>query len=239
MKTLPALAALVAGAVALSAAFVVTHSLMTEAPTQATQGAADLPWQIDVLPDGSSRVMGMTLGTADRASRLGDARTRWGDKMTVAIVAAPGEVGTLEAFVDPLHAGFITGKLVISAALDDNAITAMKARAAKVEFMDSTTRRFTLDATDLAVALAAPITALGFIPQANLDEQVIASRFGTPAERHQVNDDLAHFLYPDKGLDIALSAKGKELLQYVAPSEFEARLRAPLLKAPSASAPTP
>lgn len=236
MKTLPALAALVGGALALSAVLVLTHNLMTDAPDAAS---ADLPWQIEVQADGSSRVMGLTLGPDGHGSRLGDARARWGDKMTVAIIAAPNETGTLEAFVDPLQAGFITGKLVITASLPADQIQAMKARAAKVEFMDSTTRQFTLSAADLTAALDAPITSLGFIPQANLDEQIIANRFGPAAERRRVNDDLEHFLYPDKGLDIALSAKGKELLQYVAPAEFDARLRAPLLSAPAASAPTP
>ena len=40
---------------------------------------------------------------------------------------------------------------------------------------------------------------------------------------------LEHFLYPDKGLDLVLDSKGKEVLQYVAPADF-ARLRAPLGK---------
>lgn len=239
MKTLPALAALVGGALALSAVLVLTHNLMTDAPDATSAGPADLPWQIEPQADGSSRVMGLTLAPDGRGSRLGDARARWGDKMTVAIVAAPNETGTLEAFVDPLQAGFITGKLVITASLPADQIQAMKARAAKVEFMDSTTRQFTLSAADLTAALDAPITGLGFIPQANLDAQIIANRFGPAAERRRVNDDLEHFLYPDKGLDIALSVKGKELLQYVAPAEFDARLRAPLLSAPAASAPTP
>ena len=48
---------------------------------------------------------------------------------------------------------------------------------------------------------------------------------------------VEHWLYPERGLAIALDAKGRELLQYVAPAEFERRLRAPLLKASPAAGP--
>jgi hypothetical protein len=37
-----------------------------------------------------------------------------------------------------------------------------------------------------------------------------------------------HLLYPPLGLDVVVDGDGKELLQYVAPRDFE-RLRAPLL----------
>ena len=62
-----------------------------------------------------------------------------------------------------------------------------------------------------------------------MDEAIILQRFGTPAERIRQGETLEHFLYPDKGLDLVLDSKGKEVLQYVAPADF-ARLRAPLGK---------
>ena len=202
--------------------------------THADEGM--LPWQIEVLRNGSSMVMGLTLAHDGSGSTLQQAFDQWGEAMQVAIVAAPGEAGTLEAFVDPARAGFINGKAVITAHLPADQIQAMRERAPKAEFMESTTRKYTLAPEDFQAAMQAPITALSFIPQANLDEATIVSRFGPPAERVQGQGHLVHFLYPGKGLDIALDAEGKELLQYVAPAAFEERLRAPLM-ARRASAP--
>lgn len=196
---------------------------------------ATLPWQIEVLRDGSSVVMGLTLSHDGRGSTLQAARDQWGEAMQVAIVAAPGEDGTLEAFVDPAAAGFINGKAVLTAALPADQIKAMRERAIKVDFMESTTRKYTLAPEDLQAAMQAPLTALSFIPQANLDEATIEARFGKPAERVKRSETVTHHLYPGKGLDIALDTKGKELLQYVPPAWFEQRLRAPLL---AASAPS-
>ena len=196
----------------------------------------DMPWQVSALPGGGSQVLGLTLGEASPGrSTLGDVLQRWGDKVQVAIVAAPNESGTLEAYVDPMQAGFISGKAIITAHLPPEVIQGMRERATKTEYMGGTTRKATLSSAALAEALQAPVTAVSFIPAANLDEDIILSRFGQPAQRVRSNGHLEHFLYPEKGLDLALDSEGKELLQYVAPAEFE-RLRQPLLAA-AASAP--
>jgi hypothetical protein len=219
--------ALAVAALAISALLIGGRTLFGHAPDTPGAQAPTLPWQIDTLPDGGSKVMGLKLGHGAQASTLADARQRWGQDMQVAIIAAPGENGTLEAFVDPAQAGFISGKLVITAQLPADIIQGMRERALKGEFMESTTRKFVLSPEDMKQALSAPITAMSFIPQANLDEDMIVARFGKPAERVRSNGHLEHFLYPDKGLDLALDSQGKELLQYVAPADFN-RLRQPL-----------
>lgn len=233
---------LIAGAVALSLAagtvIVFGHSLFGPAPApdsaQADRTGIPLPWQITAHPDGSSQALGLTLGTDTGGSTLGDARQRFGVDTQIAIIAAPGEDGTLEAFVDPAQAGFIAGKLVITAELPAATLRAMRERAPKAEFMESTTRKYRLHPDDEAQALRARIVALSFIPQAGLDADIVLARFGQPAQRVRSNGHLEHFLYPERGLDVILDTEGKELLQYVAPRNFQ-RLRAPLLAASAAA----
>lgn len=245
MKTFWTISGLVAAALAVSAVLVVAHDAFTdpaspEAQQAAQQAAQDLPWRIATQADGSSRVMGLALAEPGQGSTLADAHARWGDKMTVAVIAASNEVGSLEAFVDPMQAGFIGGKLVITAQATPEQIDTFKRNTQDVSFMESTTRQFKLSGDALQQALRAPILALGFIPQANLDEATVVARFGEPAERVKVSEELTHLLYPSLGLDIALSTQGKELLQYVAPAAFDSRLRAPLMLSagsPPASAP--
>ena len=185
------------------------------------------PWQVTVNPDGSSQALGFTLGT----STLADVRQRHGVDVQIAIVAAPGEDGTLEAYVDPAPAGLIAGKLVVTAALPAEALGTMRARSPKSQFMGSTTRKYALTAADEAQALNARITSLAFIPQASLDAEVVLARFGKPAERLRSNAHQEHFLYPAQGMDVIVDSEGKELIQYVAPRDF-ARLRQPLKAAP-------
>jgi hypothetical protein len=233
MNKVAILAGMVAGSLLLGTLVVVGGDMM-KAPLPAPSGssgvtaASGLPWQIEVRPDGSSRVMGLTLSAGRDASTLGDVRQRFGAEVQVAIIASPGEAGSLEAFVDPAQAGFVSGKLVVTAQVEPAALQGMRERAVKSDFMESATRKYTLAADDLAVALQSPIVSLSFIPQARLDAEAILARFGPPARRVQSNGHLEHFLYPEKGLDVILDSEGKELLQYVAPAHFE-RLTAPLV----------
>lgn len=240
MKQIWIVSGLVVAALGASALIVGGRALFGDEPAPAT-ATQDMPWQVTALPGGGSRVLGLTLSPtlgapAPGGSTLGDVQQRWGESVQIAIVAAPNETGNLEAYVDPMQAGFINGKAIITAHLPPDVIRGMRERATKTEYMGGTTRKATLSSADLAEALKAPVTAVSFIPAANLDEEIILTRFGQPAQRVRSNGHLEHFLYPDKGLDLALDSEGKELLQYVAPAEFE-RLRQPLLNAASASAP--
>jgi hypothetical protein len=103
----------------------------------------------------------------------------------------------------------------------------MRERAAKTDHLETGIRRFILNEADRQRAENLPLAGIVFIPAASLDEAIILQRFGAPAERIPQGETLEHFLYPDKGLDVVLDRKGKEVLQYVAPADF-ARLRAPL-----------
>jgi hypothetical protein len=182
-----------------------------------------MPWQIETLPGGESRVFDLTLGR----STLAEAKARFGNEIQLALVAEPDEDGNVEGYYESVTAGFVAGKLIITAELPKDVIEGMRERAPKTEYMQSTTRKARLADADLAVALAAPIRGMAFIPSAQLDEAIVFERFGQPAERIRVNEHVEHLLYPAKGLDLVLDSKGKELLQYVAPARFEA-LRTPL-----------
>lgn len=189
-------------------------------PVAPTQG---MPWQIEKLADGGTRVFGLVPGR----STFDEARRKFGGEPQVALVIAPDESGSLEAYFDNVATGPITGRMVLTLASTPEQRAGMLQRARKAEYMKSTTRQIELGETDLAYAITATVEAIVFIPAANLDEQIVLQRFGAPAERIRSDEFREHFLYPDKGLDLQLDAKGKEVLQYVAPRDF-ARLREPL-----------
>lgn len=208
---------------ALIIAILFAPMLLSPTPDNRTgQAVTGLPWQIEVLADGRSRVFELTIG----ASTLGDAQKRYDDG-ELALVAAPGEADSLELYLDTVTAGAVTGKMILTAELAADTLAAMRQRATKTEYMQSVTRKSALADRDLPAARAAAIRAISFVPSINLDEAMIIQRFGQPAERIRTSEKTEHFLYPDRGLDIVLDSERKELLQYVAPRDFS-RLREPL-----------
>lgn len=189
---------------------------------ETTQG---LPWQIERLDDGRTRVFGLVPGS----STLDEARRALAAEPEVALLIAENDTvaGALEAYIETLSIGPLTGKMILTLESTQAQREAMLGRAKKAEYMKSTTKRITLGEEDMAAAMKTRIAAVTFIPGAQLDEAIVLQRFGTPAERLRTSEYAEHFLYPEKGLDLQLDTKGKELLQYVAPAEFQ-RLVAPL-----------
>jgi hypothetical protein len=208
---------------AIIVAIVFAPMVLSPAPDNGTGPAVTgLPWQIEVTPDGNTKIFGLTLGT----STVNDARTRFGEG-ELAVVAAPDEPASLELYFNDVTLGIVTGKLIITGNVAADALENMKQRAAKTAYMNSNAKKSALADEDVPAALAAPIRAISLVPTINLDAAMVVQRFGQPAERLRTTEHTEHFLYPDRGLDVVLDSEGKELLQYVAPRDF-AHLREPL-----------
>lgn len=219
----------IAVAVALTLLAVLTAQVLLAPKPEPGTGPAighGLPWQVELPAPGASRVFGLTLG-GTAPSTLADARTLSAEAPNFALLAPSGQPLALEAYFESAAIGPLAGKLVLSIAAGAAELEAMRERAAKTDHLETGVRRFTLVEADRQRAERLPLAGIVFIPAASLDEAVILQRFGPPAERIRQGETLEHFLYPARGLDVVLDAKGKEVLQYVAPADF-ARLRAPL-----------
>lgn len=182
-----------------------------------SETVSGLPWQIEIQPDGSTQVFGLHLGT----SRLVDAYNILGNDMELAVIAATEEVGMLEMYYGHYKAGLLSGKLVLQTHASEQNIQRWRDNAVRSEYMASgLAKKYILSENDLTQALEEVITGLTFIPAVNLDEAVILARFGEPDKRIQLAG-VSHYLYPAKGLDIALHENAKEVLQYIAPDAFQ------------------
>ena len=182
-----------------------------------TETLSGLPWQIEMLPDGSTQVFGLNIGV----STLSDALDVLGSDMELAIIAASDEAGSLEMYYGHYRAGLLSGKLVLQTRADDKKIKRWRDNAVASEYMASgQAKKYILLPADLTRVLEETIIGLTFIPVANLDEEIILARFGEPVQRIE-SAGVTHYLYPAKGLDIARHDDAKEVLQYVSPAAFQ------------------
>ena len=211
------------------------------AAASAPQG---LPWQVKPTAEGSE-VFGLLVGQ----SGLPQAQARFGDNLHLALIQAIGtkdeEAPALEGFVERLEAGFVTGRLVLAFEVDDALRRKAAERSPKREVgAGGRVRQLSLAADDLDVrnaeslASQARLVGLSFTPAARLDEATLVARFGEPAERVTGAGGEVQLLYPATGVAIAVpganQSASRVVIQYVAPGEFEARLRQPLAAASAA-----
>lgn len=228
----PFLIALAAGGASLLIAFAPVLWQMFGPQDRSPAAAAPVegaPWQVQLPAPGRSRVFGLSLP----GSTLGQARQRWGEELTLALMAGRDGSLALEGYLERFETGGVGGRLLL--AFEPGASAARWRETLPGAPIESGGRRHTLSEAAIAELTAAPLIGLSFIPAAQLDAEVLTARFGAPTERLAGGDRLEHWLYPALGLAVVLDAKGRDLLQYVAPGDFEARLAAPLRAGPAAS----
>lgn len=184
-----------------------------------------LPWQIETHPDGTSSVYGVHLAV----DTLEDAIATLGPDHEMAIVVVPDEPPSLEIYYHRYTAALFTGKLLLVGEYDPATLEEYITRAHKVKPLQSGAKLITLDPDDREPALTATVKSLTFVPSIALEKEIALERFGQPAEIIRTSQSSEHLLYPDTGLDLLIDEEGKEVLQYVAPAQFDL-LRGPLLE---------
>ncbi len=214
--------------VIVSIAFALVPLLRPQGPAE-RQPISGLPWQVDALDDGTSRVFGVQLGRDDLAAAQGVL----GLDRDVAILRAAEEAAALEMHYPRHTAGLLSGTLVLVAEVDEALLDQAIGQAPPPKILQSGVRKYEVPHPMLEQLLAAPISSITFVPAAQLDDEVIRRRFGEPAEIVARGEGAYHYLYPHLGLDLQLYEETSEVLQYVPPRDFAA-LRAPLQDQPSA-----
>ncbi|MCR4305360.1 MAG: hypothetical protein NUV63_14250 [Gallionella sp.] len=209
------------GVIALAVASI---SMLLMLPEPARQTPDTLPWNIAHPTPATSRVFGITLGQ----SPLNELERVFQEQAAVSLFKTGDGKMLVEAFFDELNLNGLKAKFVLTIAVPSEELEGIFSRGLRMN-STSSGKRITLAADDLARVRQAPVASLTYLPNVRLEEDIIAKRFGEPAQRVRENKTgVIHWLYPQHGLDIALGGKEKPLLQYVAPKDFEL-LRVPLL----------
>ena len=182
-----------------------------------------LPWQVEILQDGHTRVFGVVPGQ----DTLGKAIQQLGKEYKTGIMVTADEAVALEVFYSRYTAGILSGKLVLGSSLDKATLLEMIERSPKTDYLGSGSRKYQISQEDLQKVMASTMTSITFIPLTGLDEDIVMKRFGQAAEVIEDESQNTHYLYPSMGLDVTIMSKGRDLLQYVAPESFSS-LRAPL-----------
>lgn len=190
---------------------------------QGPSAAAGLPWQVERLPHGGTRALGLEPGR----SRLQEAALLFGPDYELALFEDSGASLSLEAYYHRVVTSGLTAKLILTLEAEAGELEAYRADSPRRRPQEGGGARYALSKEAFRAAPSRVISGLSYIPSANLEPETLRARFGPPAIRLEEGDSLVHWLYPELGVDILIDANGRELIQYVHPSAFE-RLRAPI-----------
>ncbi len=177
----------------------------------------DVPWNIERLPDGATRIFRLVPGR----STLADALARFGKRVEAALFQQPGGELSLEAYYGSVSVGGLAGRMVLLLRVPRDELLGLREHSPKGRRLETGNARFEINPADGDRLLTAVIRGITYIPSVNLDEDLLVKRFGAPAERQASADGIVHLLYPDRGLEITVDPHGKEMLLYVDPRDFD------------------
>lgn len=176
------------------------------------QAPAPMPWQITIMPDGKSKVLGIHLGT----TTYNHTKELFHQYGNIAAFAEDGKAATVEAFFDSIHLAGITGKLVLNLDVPEHQITEMMSRAYEARLQDSGAHRYELSNSDKASVVNAPIIAITYVPSVKLSAEIARFRFGEPRSISQepLDPNTTIWHYPLVGLTIRMNEHEKTVLLY-------------------------
>jgi hypothetical protein len=182
--------------------------------------ARDLPWKVEILPDGGSKVFGVTLGqtTARELSRRLKTFPR------IALFVSSGGRRSLEVYFGNVSLGLFEAKLDVVLRASPVQLAAFERHAVGRKPMPSGAYRLALTEADTAAAFGLPIAELVYAPGVRYTDELVLGSFGKPAQRVRLRGGGSYWLYPGRGLVMLRGTRGAAVLHYTAPADF-GRLR--------------
>lgn len=193
----------------------VFYNSMVTPQSDGTIRVKNLPWQITVIDDHTLHVFDLDVGQ----TTLGQAVKVLKSEYNLAWFENQDDSISLEAYFIRVSMSGLRAKVLLE--LDSTGLEKdyLLKNSGKPEIQDSRTIKYPLD--DLAEELNhRVIRSLTYIPKSSVDPELINSRFGQPEERLAVDDNTEFWLYPQKGLAISISKRGKEVFQYIPIGNF-------------------
>jgi hypothetical protein len=179
------------------------------------EGPPRLPWDVQVDDQGRARVFGLTLGQ----STLADVQALFGEEGETNLFSLHPGSYSAESYFEQIYLSSLRADFVVTLDASQEALGAMYGHGLRVSQLPSGSQRVKLDPTDVATLTQTPIRHITYLPMSRLDEDLLEKRFGPPSERiPEAGTDVVHWIYQDKGIDLARDAKGKVVIQYVNPA---------------------
>lgn len=181
-----------------------------------------LPWDLRLDSQGNLSVFGIVLGK----SNLGEARQSFQSQGKASLFLTPENRYMVEVYFQRIYISGLKADVVLNLELTEKQAKEMFERGERISKLGDDTRKVELSSSDMERLAQEKIAFITYIPAADLDEALIASRFGDPEQKiKETESPTTHWLYPAKGLDIAVNPEGKEVFQYINPANFDQVLK--------------
>lgn len=172
---------------------------------------AMLPWNSAFDEQGKLHVLGITL----QKTTLREAMDIYGKDVELRLFTDhDGSNKTAEAYFPTVFIGSIKAAIAVRLIASPEELEAVYNRGAKISPTGSGAKEIKMSSDDNLAFLDKTIASITLIPRNNLTQRAIDMRFGEPDYKQKQDDQLDHWFYKQRGLELIIDPEGPEALQY-------------------------
>jgi len=181
------------------------------APERKEIDPSHLPWNAHY--NESKRLF--ALGVELNHSTVSEAKLVFGDDYEVKMFSQKDESEkVLEVYFPSVYIASIHSAILLKVNITAEELESAYSRGTGTTVNKSGNREVDLSIEDQPSLLARTFSVITMIPRKNLSSEAIQKRFGVPERIEKQSDQLDHWFYPKKGLELLYDPDGPEALQF-------------------------
>jgi hypothetical protein len=169
-----------------------------------------MPWQSYVNDQGKTVVFDLTMDE----SSLAESMRLFGTEVEASLFEDKDQKQTLEIFFSNTKIGGISARVILNLALNNQQFDGLSNNIKETEVMPTGNKKTIFNQAGESSMFGLTISALTFIPSADLSADTLLGLFKKPARVDLVEPGVEYWYYPSKGLRIIVDAKRKEILEF-------------------------
>ncbi len=147
-------------------------------------------------------------------STLAESMRLFGSEVEASLFEDKDQKQTLEVFFSSTKVGGISAKVILNLVLNNQQFDYLRSHIKETEVMPTGNKKTIFNQTGESSMFGLTISALTFIPSADLSPDTLLGLFKKPARVEPLEESVEYWYYPDKGLRIIVDAEGKEILEF-------------------------
>ena len=177
----------------------------------------NLPWQIEITPEGNTRVFEVEVGktTVEAATK------HWRVHPEIALFKQPDGSLRLESYLGKITLPPFDARIILKLDADQATLEQFEANSTSIDPTPSGSYQLRLSGNDFEKALQMPIRELSYSPAVDTDTPMLAKRFDKPDNIIQIDENSSYWLYPQRGLVMLINNEDKEVFHYFPPRDYE------------------
>jgi len=169
-----------------------------------------MPWQSYVNEQGKTVVFDLTMGE----STLAESMRIFGSEVEASLFEDKDQKQTLEVFFSNTKIGGISAKVIVNLALNSQQFNYLSSNIKETEVMPTGNKKTIFNQTGESSMFDLTISALTFIPSADLSSDALLSLFKKPVRVEILEPGVEYWYYYNKGLRVIVDAERKEILEF-------------------------